>query len=452
MSRRARRSQRFIILGFMGGLAVAMSCATMEDVLISAKQVLYEDNGATRLNVSNVQAAIEKLKARTEQAVTVDWKDLKNVPSDLADGDNVGTFTAGKGITISGSTIDVKFGSVKDTAAQGDHAHTLTSKDLSDFDTAAKTAMGPEGNTNTYRHQRYNENDVKSSAYVMALEKKIKALEDQNLLTQLGALSTKLGTRPKCPGGYTPQSLPNIMLCKRGMDQMVQVGDYWIDRYEVLLVDAKYFNDGQCDQGAAGAKYGDINDPKYPSDFPANGDWTNASKRLFACSLFDKQPSRFMSWFQASQACAAAGKHLCTNEEWQTAAAGTAKSTCNTKGTILNTGKSSCTSSWGVEDMVGNLSEYVGTLIPGGKSWMAKDEEVTHPYPATFHFGEDVAINVNSRVEIAPMAFKNGMLASPRRGGDRDDDKNAGSFAVDLSKGPAYASNSTGARCCIGGR
>ena len=453
MSRRTRRSQRLMILGFMGGLAVAMSCATMEDVLVSARQVLYQDNGATKLNVTDVQAAIEKLKARSEAAaVSVNWKDIKDVPSDLADGDNVGKFTAGKGITISGATIDVEFGTKKDTAAQGDHTHTVTSKDLSDFDSAAKTAMGNPGNSNTYNHQRYGENDLKSSAYVTSTDLKIKAIEKQALMQQIAALTKKIDTRAKCPRGYTPQSKTGIQLCQRGSDQVVRVGDFWIDRYELLLVDSVYWSDGKCDLSkTSGAKYGTVSPFTYPPGFPRTGNWTNASQRLYACSVVGQMPSRDLSWFQADQACAAAGRHLCTNEEWQTAAAGTAKGNCNTKSKVVGkTGLSSCTSSWGAEDMVGNVSEYVASWIPAGMVWMTKDEEPPrHPWPSSYAKGEDVTKNINSRVETEPFKWKSGMLSTPRRGGDMDDGSSAGVYAMDMSKGPAYHSSSTGARCCM---
>ncbi len=183
-------------------------------------------------------------------------------------------------------------------------------------------------------------------------------------------------------------------------------------------------------------------------DWPRSGDWTNTVKRLYACSLPSKLPSRDMSWFQALQACAAAGKHLCTMVEWQTAAAGTVKSNCNTTtNKILTTGKSACTSAWGAHDMVGNISEFVGALIPAGTGGLKTDGEKHKPFP--YNGGKEVSSNVNSRVEISPFNWKNGMLSAPRRGGDRDDHSEAGIFMMDLSKGPAYHSSSTGFRCCV---
>lgn len=447
MSRRVVRTQRFVVIGFLGGLAVAASCAAVEEVLISARNVSYEDTGATKLQASHVQAAIEKLKAMASAPVS--WKDIKGVPADIADGDDRGQFKAGSAIEITGGTIGVKLGKAKGSAAEGDHAHSVVAKDISDFDTAAKAAMGPEGNANAYRHQRFGENDLKASVAFAALEKKVTSLQNQNLLSQIQLLQDKVNKRAKCPGGFVHKPKSGMMLCTRTNDEMVRVGDFWVDRYEALLVDEDFWNGGKCDnQFNKGAKYGDVDAPKYPTDWPRSGDWTNTTKRLYACSVYNKQPSRDLSWFQALQACAAAGKHLCTMVEWQTAVAGTSNSTCNTSsGKVNNTGMSSCASSWGAEDMVGNLSEFVGTLLPAGVGGIKTDGEKHHPFP--YNSSNDVTVNVNSRVELAPFNWKNGMLAAPRQGGDRDDKLSAGKFGVDLSKSPVYHSNSTGFRCCV---
>ena len=67
----------------------------------------------------------------------------------------------------------------------------------------------------------------------------------------------------------------------------------------------------------------------YPVTFPDNGNWVPVpgsnppSPGVFAASVAGTKPSACTSWFQAVQACAASGKRLLTNEEWQRAAAGT---------------------------------------------------------------------------------------------------------------------------------
>ena len=52
---------------------------------------------------------------------------------------------------------------------------------------------------------------------------------------------TKLKTAPDCPPGYTKDTTApsSITVCERGKDELVKVGDFWVDRYEVSLVDAK---------------------------------------------------------------------------------------------------------------------------------------------------------------------------------------------------------------------
>jgi hypothetical protein len=114
--------------------------------------------------------------------------------------------------------------------------------------------------------------------------------------------------------------------------------------------------------------------PGYGGTFPASGQWTPLpgsnppSPEVYAVSIPGVHPSACITWFQAAQACRLAGKRLLTNLEWQDAAAGTpdpgtdnGTTDCNIAPTdTVNTGsRSSCKSSWGVFDMVGNVEEWV---------------------------------------------------------------------------------------------
>ncbi len=117
------------------------------------------------------------------------------------------------------------------------------------------------------------------------------------------------------------------------------------------------------------------------------------------------EPQGYVSWNDAAQACAVAGKRLCTETEWVTACEGPAKTTypygsarvpkrCNDSGTnamlrmpreqqamtmanmndprlLLLTGTvaktgafADCTNAFGVYDMVGNLHEWVADGVP----------------------------------------------------------------------------------------
>lgn len=94
------------------------------------------------------------------------------------------------------------------------------------------------------------------------------------------------------------------------------------------------------------------------TSFPETGQWTPVS-------VAGVVPSACLTWFQAAQACALSGKRLLRNGEWQQAVAGTpdpgsaddGSTTCATHGLLpVNTGsRSSCKSSWGALDMVGNV-------------------------------------------------------------------------------------------------
>jgi formylglycine-generating enzyme required for sulfatase activity len=94
---------------------------------------------------------------------------------------------------------------------------------------------------------------------------------------------------------------------------------------------------------------------------------------IYAVSLPGAWPSASITWFQAQQACKNSRKRLPSNAEWQAAVAGTpdpgpdnATTDCNTCcGYAVATGsRSSCVSSDGVFDMVGNVYEWVAEWVP----------------------------------------------------------------------------------------
>ena len=278
-----------------------------------------------------------------------------------------------------------------------------------------------------------------------ALEAKVTAQASQ--ITAQAAEIAKLKTDPDCPPGYTKDTTApaSITVCKKGSDEMVKVGDFWVDRYEMSIVDAKTYNSGQCN-GAGGTQYGPGISDNYPTTFPDSANVTSATSRIYACSRSGNYPSRMMTWFQAAAACAFAGKHLCTNGEWQAAAFGTPDNgtSCNTDGPdVSNAGKyTACASTFGVRDLVGNLSEWVDMWGQAGKTWMTGDNASAQPWYAI-----DKTWNVNGRVAKGN-AFIDGLPFAAHRGGYWGAKDGAGVFSLDLGHGPVDSATYIGARCC----
>ena len=107
---------------------------------------------------------------------------------------------------------------------------------------------------------------------------------------------------------------------------------------------------------------------------PCTKNGQNCANEIYAVSLPSELPSAFITWFQAQEACANAGKRLPTSAEWQVGANGTpdpgpdnGTTDCNTAsdGSASLTGaRASCVSARGAFDMVGNQAEWVADWVP----------------------------------------------------------------------------------------
>ena len=140
-------------------------------------------------------------------------------------------------------------------------------------------------------------------------------------------------------------------------------------------------------------------------------------------------PSSFITWFQAQQACANAGKRLLTNAEWQMAAAGTPDpgtddetTDCNVSGPPFAktpTGsRSKCKSNYEVFDMVGNVWEWVA-------DWIQDKSDVDVVLISSVLYGKDVIAGID---ENGPDGFP---VALTRGGGLGDGvSTDAGVFAL----------------------
>jgi formylglycine-generating enzyme required for sulfatase activity len=109
---------------------------------------------------------------------------------------------------------------------------------------------------------------------------------------------------------------------------------------------------------------------------PCTDDGQNCANDIYAVSLPSEIPSANITWFQAQEACANAGKRLPTSAEWQVGANGTpdtggadnGTTNCNTDnrapGVTATGARSACVSARGAFDMVGNLYEWVADWVP----------------------------------------------------------------------------------------
>ncbi len=213
---------------------------------------------------------------------------------------------------------------------------------------------------------------------------------------------------------------------------MVQVGPICVDKYEASV----------WDDATGGNQVTDLT-----TACNANGsDCTG----IYARSVGNVLPATNITWFQAQQACANVGKRLLTNAEWQMAAAGTPDpgantdpaSGCNT-GTgnfpydnlTANTGASAnCQSRWGVNDMIGNVNEWVA-------DWVQGDQGFGTGYNAGAGYNND-------DIHAAPLGTDaNQFPAAVYRGGDANAGEGAGVFAFYASQGPEAVFDNIGFRC-----
>jgi formylglycine-generating enzyme required for sulfatase activity len=166
---------------------------------------------------------------------------------------------------------------------------------------------------------------------------------------------------------------------------------------------------------------------------------------VFAVSLSNRRPSRFLTWFQAQQACKNSSKRLPSNAEWQAAVAGTPNpgaddgaDDCNTttatgslpEDPVLTGSRSGCVSSDGAFDMVGNLSEWVADWVPASTAC-----------PGWFvTFSDDLmCLSGASTTELSPGALL--------RGGNFFSGPEAGPFSVAGGFVTILADNFVGFRC-----
>jgi len=416
----------------------------------------------------------------------VGWDKLTGVPSGLGDGDDDTTYTAGTGLNLVGS----QFSAVQSTIegwATGVCYHTPTelAEALPGWDQDVADDLTPDD---------------------LALVASSGSYEDLTDQPDLSPFATKSDTYTK---DEVDQAIAQAVAAAiQGLDDcpsdMVQVGDFCIDRYETSLwtrnsgepvdcgvlqaaVDeakasgwtAQELYEGlkvadcgvgalaMCDYRQHGSEPGCTNNAgcdDYPDGFPNNGNWTVP---VYACAIEGVGPSRSLTWFQAQQACVLSGRRLCFDSEWQAAAAGTpdpvaivpvaGTESCNiwpnskpgerdwaTENQSVKTqSEAACVSNHGAYDMVGNLWEWTADWWGQG----GDADDGNQPNDGDFH--GDGYWNVDNAQSNGTYDEGNPVFpASARRGGSWDSGSTAGVFALLLNYGPANWHHGSGARCC----
>lgn len=278
---------------------------------------------------------------------------------------------------------------------------------------------------------------------------------------------------PDCPVGYerNPATPTGRVYCRRALsgglyDEVVRVGQgasaFWIDRYEASVNRLR-------DASGEWLFESDIMIPQ----FPRNGQWGRARDGtvppVFSVArAAGTQPAQWITWFQALEACAASGKALPTGSQWLLAASGTTDdpSGCqiNSAGPRNAGGGSGCESSWGAQDMVGNLWEWTDDWYAGAGSSLATPAVTVGDagvVPGLFaqvvnngvqnwptDYNGDATGNVNSFVDRGD-GLTVGLPAVALRGGVHNGMARAGVFALDLGTGPSSRSRLLGFRCVI---
>jgi formylglycine-generating enzyme required for sulfatase activity len=171
---------------------------------------------------------------------------------------------------------------------------------------------------------------------------------------------------------------------------------------------------------------------------PCAADGQSCTDDIYAVSLPLAIPAANISWFQAQEACANAGKRLPTSAEWQVGAIGTpdagpdnGTTDCNSNaGSVSLTGaRKNCQSARGAFDMVGNLDEWVADWTPlstACTNWGGLSDDLMCLSGATTN------------------ALSPGALL---RGGDFRSHSAAGPLAVVASGGPFNSRAFIGFRC-----
>lgn len=235
-------------------------------------------------------------------------------------------------------------------------------------------------------------------------------------------------------------------------DIMVRVGRAWVDKYESRLIDVSSSTPTWIDDPERGGP------PQVGDNHPGNG---FAVPTTWLAVSQPGQPTTGISWFVATRAAANAGKRLVTNEEWQLAAAGTARSDATgmrPDGETWQQVLDRDISHLGVVGCVGSVWEWTQAWGQYGQHYDGAPEPwLDWPGAGSFHewdaqwsgYGDDYLINVAGRAftrQDSPR-YATGLPVALVRGGSWGDHHRAGVFAVVADGAPSYYGKEVGFRC-----
>jgi formylglycine-generating enzyme required for sulfatase activity len=179
----------------------------------------------------------------------------------------------------------------------------------------------------------------------------------------------------------------------------------------------------------------------------------NAStKGCYPASVESHNPWTYITLTQAQRACAESGKRLPTSDEWYALALGTDETACNINGSQPRVaGESTCRSSAGMYDMVGNVWEWVNETVNG-------TEYQGRELPKEGYVGEADAsgIAIVTDSEHGSELYGNDYFWSKPdgvfgmiRGGFYGSGADAGLYTVNASVPTNFATQGVGFRCIM---